>query len=150
MITAAAITSATATTSENYRMAEYIVCENLAKRRHLIEHYARMDARAPYHYDDSERYIVEDVYHLTPTRPHHIYDSFEDATDAVLETIWGTWCAMDDNERSEYECFEDYEGDALCDYYFMPLNEWRANARRARFAFRTRLPHPKTEKSLHL
>lgn len=125
---------AAAPTSDNYRTAMYIVRENMKKRHDLMEHYARMDARAPYYYEESERYIIEDVYYLTPTRQHHIYDSFEDAADAALENIWRTWCAMNDDEKKEYDNnFDDFESDAINDYYLMPLHEWRANARRARY-----------------
>lgn len=78
MITTANLTACTPD-SANYHMAEYICHENMAKRHALVEHYARMDARAPYHYEYSERYVIEDVYYLTPTRPHRIHDSFEDS-----------------------------------------------------------------------
>ena len=97
----------------------------------------RIRAGYPHHYTSifrDERCIIDYTYYAW-TDVHTIFDDEETAIDFIMERIANDYTAMHEDEDDE--TFEMYLEREWCYWAITPINEWRENARIARFGARS-------------
>lgn len=87
-----------------------------------------------YHADivRDDRCIVDYCYYSWAS-PHTVFDSEDEAIDYIMDSVIAAYNAMHDED----ETFEMYLDRELCYWTITPFNEWRKNARVARFGARS-------------